>query len=384
MLDLVCALANRHGGGTISAAEYARVRCEQLEPVPRTTTSKGHVRIHPTMEPCSVRGRGIFIISVEGPRLAEALEIGEIRDACGLAEFDKTPLPAHLLKESLDSSELAAVLVSGVPAGRELGALGITYRRYGTGIGEATARRLAPQHERWVPGPLPEAIEALVCDVLAFDRHRPDLLEPLLWELLINAVGHRSYAPRWLDTPIELDQFTDQLRISSPGALPRRVAAKDGAVEGRWSRNPHLMSLLQRTGRALQQGRGLTAGPQLARTAGMELSVEDHADRVVVRLQVVPRLRFRPSGEVRQRLPVGEREARIIAYLATVEQARTAVIAQALVMPASTTRATLAALVRAGRVAQTEREPRSPKQAWRLTPDERHRVAAETAASLGD
>ena len=376
MLELICALANLHGGGTVEHSSIDQARLGDLDPTPRTTRLGSSTRIHPTHQPCCLPGMGVLTLDGDTARPADAIELDELYDACGLASFDLAPLPPEFLVEPLDAPDLATAIVTGTPAGREPAALGVTYRQYGTGLGEVSVRDLSPSHERWLPGPLPEAVEALIADVLACDRHRPDVLEPLLWELLVNAVGHRSYAPRWLDTPVVVEQFTDAIRITSPGPLPRCVAVKKGVVEGRWSRNPHLMALLQESKRALQQGRGLTAGPLLARTAGLTLAVEDHADRVVVHLRVVPKLRFSPGSEIRQRLPAGERQARVVAYLLQVEQARTAAIAEALAMPPSTTRATLAALAQAGRVSRTEREPRSPKQAWRLSPAERLRATA--------
>jgi len=384
MLNLICALANHHGGGVLELASIGPAQLEELDPTPSTTPLGSRTQIHPTPQPCCLPGAGILILDGDVPRPADAIELDELYDACGLASFDLAPLAPDLLAEPLASNDLATAIMEGTPASREPTALGITYRQYGAGIGEASARDLSPRHERWLPGPLPEALEALIADVLACDRHRPDILEPLLWELLVNAIGHRSYAPRWLDTPVFVDQFTDRIRITSPGPLPRCVAARKGSVEGRWSRNPHLMALLQDSGRALQQGRGLAAGPLLARTAGLQMAVEDHADRVVVQLQVVPKLRFRPGAELRQRLPAGEREARIVNYLLQVEQARTTAIAEALVMPPSTTRATLAALARAGRVNRTEPEPRSPKQAWRLSYTERQRASAAAVMDRED
>jgi DNA-binding MarR family transcriptional regulator len=139
------------------------------------------------------------------------------------------------------------------------------------------------------------------------------------------------------------------------------------------------MALLQGQGRALQQGRGLARGKVLARAAGLELSLEDGADQVQVTLRVAPLLRFRAEGELRQRLPPGEREARVLTHLHAVGKSRIRVLAETLEMKPATLRATLAALEKAGRVVRTEREPRSPKQAWKLSAAERRRFATDAA-----
>jgi hypothetical protein len=80
---------------------------------------------------------------------------------------------------------------------------------------------------------------------------------PIVREIVLNAIAHRSYAPADRKRPIVADIYADAVRITSPGAaLPRALV--NGLPRSPYSRNPVLVTFLRALGLARGHGRGLT------------------------------------------------------------------------------------------------------------------------------
>lgn len=293
-------------------------------------------------------------------------------DANGHGDHELAPLPAGIAllpRPDLGAppiDTLAAAICHAEPADAALPCLGLEYRQYETGAGEADLRDLPPAHQRWLPGPAAEAIDALVVELVVGHPLRPDLLQALLRELLVNAVGHRSYAPPYVDRPVLVERFTDQYRVTSPGGLVSRVAAEDGTIRGRWSRNPRLMGYLGRQGYAHQQGRGLALVRAAARDVGCVWSMEARPDVVIARLQIDGALLVRAPDAVRQRFPADGRKARVLDAIRRRRAASVSELEAELDMPNSTLRAAIRALLVEGKITATEAAGRSPNQRYRV------------------
>lgn len=311
-----------------------------LQPAPRFVREREGVRVYPSQRPCVDRHGVAWVLDGDRVRPIADGEFVILEDDCGLATF-------------------APVLT------------GIALHLYDTGAAEVDARGIEPVHARLVPPPEVEAVQAVASDVLAVHTRAPDLLERALLEVLVNAVGHRSFAPAFVDEPVRVDVFTDLVRVTSPGAAPRPVRALDGTIVGRWSRNPKWMAELCSAGLGHQQGRGLAMAPRLARDAGYGFAVRSTLDAVVAELRAEPERWDLPRDRVRQRQPDALRAERILDQLTNADTLSVTELAEALQMPASTVRASLRRLVLDGRVEGTCEAARSPLQRYRLTPTER-------------
>ena len=166
--------------------------------------------------------------------------------------------------------------------------------------------------------------------------------------------------------------FNDQVRIVNPGALPRtRVKPSDrDHLLGRFSRNPHLMLLLEKLGLSRQKGLGLAKVRSLASQLGCRLGIVDHDDSFEAKLIVDPdcAVRVQQFGAVsapsRKRMRPEERYARIIEALGTDEMSAQA-LAAALQWPTPTVRAALKAMVKKKLVNRCSMSARSPRQRYR-------------------
>lgn len=147
-------------------------------------------------------------------------------------------------------------------------------------------------------GPMPELLSDLagsLVQALAPRHTDAKQAEVLGRELLVNALGHRSFAPGHLDQPVRIAIFTDQVRITSPGGLHPDVRLVKRHLEGRRSRNPTLMGLLTDLGLARQEGTGLAWAHDLARELGYALHHSATEDAVVATLSIDPKRRVRAA-----------------------------------------------------------------------------------------
>jgi|GEM_PF-5728156 len=245
--------------------------------------------------------------------------------------------------------------------------------RYTSGLAEHSARPGPPLEETWLGPPITQAIDDLAAELALaspLPGRDPEPSRLLFTELLVNAVGHRSYAEPHLQRSVEVRRFTDRVIIASPGALPTQVRLKDGAIEGRWSRNPELMGILGLLGVAHQQGRGHAWARRLAPLLGYRFSCDSSEDEVRAMLTADaalivgadPRLR---ATERRQHIPDDVRERSVMRVLGDGFPRTAKQLSKTLDMPGSTVRAVLRRLLAKGLVDRQAASPRSPKQAYR-------------------
>ncbi|GEM_PF-3095168 len=380
----LCARANQRLGGLVAPHLFDEVALASLEPRPEAVQRKEGIHIGPTPRPCAVAGSGVYILVEGTPRLATAEEVELLEDACGLAEFDRGRAPADVdvmsqwQGVSLEPLDLAAAIAGGVPGSAAPAFLGIKFQRYDTGLNEVEARNLAPVHQRLRPFPAPDCVDHVALDLIAIDKGAAALaLEPIVRELLVNAIGHRSYAPRYRDIPILAARYTDALVIWSPGCPPRPVDSA-GRLNGRFSRNPRLMTVLTSLGLAHQKGRGLPTVQHGSERVGyaVQLRAGDHF--VEARLTVQASRWHKRPDKKRQRPPDGERERRILDLLLEVHEASAAHLSAVLGIPRPTVNAELRELVGEGKLERTCWAPRSRNQAYRLSEEYKRQLQLPT------
>lgn len=85
-------------------------------------------------------------------------------------------------------------------------------------------------------------------------RDVPEIPEFAYREALVNAIGHRDYQLE--GTFVQVRQFADRLEIQSPGGLGGHLTVDNIAYE-QYTRNPHIMRLLEEFGYVEQRGLGV-------------------------------------------------------------------------------------------------------------------------------
>lgn len=304
------------------------------------------------------------------PRLASLDEHALLLDAFGLGDHESEPAPESVDLRNSGAMTFAPTVADAIMFGRPLAGapacFGIDYQLFEGGYQETGARGRGPAHHRWILGPLPDAIDIVRYDVLGADPEPTECFFLLLTELLVNAIGHRSYAPPYINEPVRVAQYSDAIVICSPGCPPRPVDAEDG-ITGRFSRNPTLMASLVRRRLARQQGKGLSVAQQLARGAGYVFSLTATTEAVEAKLVVAPWRWDDSPPRSPKRLPGGTRARAVIGLLETVPEANAALISTRLKMPRPTLSVVLRQLVADKKVERTCEAPRSRNQAYRLT-----------------
>jgi len=249
------------------------------------------------------------------------------------------------------------------------------YRRFDSGMAEVVDGGIRPVEDLHAPGPLsvsvPELAEGLL-EQAPVRPHNAALARQLFDELLVNAIGHRSFAPAHRSAPVSIDHYTDCILISSPGPLCRDVTLVDGHLVGRRSRNPSLMALLTRQGLAQQANLGHAWIARLAPELGYRVHYEADEHAVVAILTIDPVMAVRADKRIRKeerrlRLPAGQLERRIMETLSDDHARSRKELQLRLDLPLSTINAALRRLVKLGHVETTESQPRSPKQRYRRT-----------------
>ena len=253
--------------------------------------------------------------------------------------------------------------------------LQVVYSEFPSGVAECRAGRIAPVESLTKTGPVQLALDDLVAGLVDVAPRRfrdDDLSERLFLELVVNAIGHRSFAPEFQDRPVRIDVYADQILIGSPGPLPSGVTLRDGVPAGRFSRNPHLMALLCRLGLAHQQGRGTAWSRRLAPELGYRIEWLADEGAVLVRLTVDPELLVRadsrvPGPERRRRAPQELVEARILEILQQCGMQSRSELQRDIEVSTSKMRAVLDSMVERGVILRTEGALRSPHQRYRLS-----------------
>ena len=282
------------------------------------------------------------------------------------------PRDTGILDASGDLTITGALVVASIHD-TSLPHLLIHYRRFELGHAEAASGQHRPAEELLVEGPLsssiPELAEGLI-ELAPARLHDASLSCRLFEELLVNAIGHRSFAPEHLDRSVLVTAYSDRIAFVSPGPLADQVSLVDGSLRGRRSRSPHLMALLSRQGLARQANTGQAWIRRLAPKLGYTVSYEADNRSVTAWLVVDPdsvvdadsRLR---AKERRLRLPANPHDRRVMEILEDGQARSRAELQRLLGIADSTIGAVLRRLVKLGHIETTEKHRRSPKQRYR-------------------
>jgi ATP-dependent DNA helicase RecG len=216
---------------------------------------------------------------------------------------------------------------------------------------------------------------------------REDRLEypvAVIRELLANAVMHRDYFPLTHGSQIRVEMYPDRLEISSPGGLYGDITPGELLhVPISSSRNSALAKLLEDvtypgTNQTIceNRGTGMLAVSDLMHRAGLpEPEVVTHITtfQVILRNQLtVEKATLLPVDQpvtvANPRQPAADRARQILNLLRDGPKT-TPQLAAATGLKPGTIRHRLQALEEAGQVIPTEKNKRSTKNAWQLTPD---------------
>jgi ATP-dependent DNA helicase RecG len=138
----------------------------------------------------------------------------------------------------------------------------------------------------------------------------PEYPEFAYREALVNAVAHRDYGLEGSFVQVRL--FADRLEIQSPGGLGGHLTV-DNIVYEQYTRNPHVMRLLEDFGYVERRGLGVDQMIRTMTAAGLEPPVfENRGSSFWVTLPGKPPARPLPDLEG---LGLNDRQIRAVAYL---------------------------------------------------------------------
>jgi ATP-dependent DNA helicase RecG len=200
--------------------------------------------------------------------------------------------------------------------------LTITFLHF-SGISTARAREEDPLYldNREFRGVLPAVVDAARATIYerigkqgrveGFVRHDvPEYPEVAYREAIVNAVGHRDYGLEGGFVQVRL--FADRVEIQSPGGLGGHLTV-DNIVYEQYTRNPHIMALLEDFGYVERRGLGVDQMIRAMRDAGLEPPVfENRGSSFWVTLKGRPPEKPLPNLEG---LGLNERQVRAVAEL---------------------------------------------------------------------
>jgi ATP-dependent DNA helicase RecG len=129
-------------------------------------------------------------------------------------------------------------------------------------------------------------------------------------EAIVNAVGHRDYELEGRFVQVRL--FADRMEVQSPGSLGGNLTV-DNIAHEQYTRNPHIMRLLEDFGYVERRGLGVDRMIQVMAEAGLEPPVfENRSVSFWVTLRGQPSAVSRPELAARG---LNDRQIRAIEYL---------------------------------------------------------------------
>lgn len=191
-----------------------------------------------------------------------------------------------------------------------------------------TTARSAPDEPLYLDnrefgGTLPEMIDAARATIYeklskramidGFVRHDvADYPEVAYREAIVNAVAHRDYALEGSFVQIRL--FADRLEVQSPGGLGGHLTV-DNIVYEQYTRNPHIVRLLEELGYVERRGLGVDQMIHAMAEAGLEApAFEDRESSFWVTLKGGMQSLLLPELSD---MGLNERQARALHYLRT-------------------------------------------------------------------
>jgi ATP-dependent DNA helicase RecG len=219
---------------------------------------------------------------------------------------------------------LAGILVFGRDPQRFYPSLTITFLHF-AGTSTTQTEPEAPLYldNREFRGTLPmmiERVRATVFEKLSkqalvdgFVRHDvPEYPELAYREAIVNAVGHRDY--RLEGSFIQVRLFADRMEVQSPGGLGGSLTVENMVYE-QYTRNPHIMRLLEDFGYVERRGLGVDLMIQAMAEAGLEPPIfQNRGASFWVTLKARPPGRPLPDLV---RLGLNDRQIRAVDYLRT-------------------------------------------------------------------
>jgi ATP-dependent DNA helicase RecG len=129
-------------------------------------------------------------------------------------------------------------------------------------------------------------------------------------EAIVNAVAHRDYELE--GSFIQVRLFADRLEVQSPGGLGGNLTV-DNIVYEQYTRNPHIMRLLEDFGYVEQRGLGIDQMIRAMSDAGHEPpSFESRGTSFWVTLKAIPPAHPQPDLS---KLGLNDRQAQAVQYL---------------------------------------------------------------------
>jgi ATP-dependent DNA helicase RecG len=217
---------------------------------------------------------------------------------------------------------LTGLLFFGRQPQRFYPSLTITFLHF-AGTSTASPGEGAPRYldNREFCGTLPvliEATRAALYEKLSkqaalegFVRHdEPEYPELAYREAIVNAVGHRDY--RLEGSVVQVRLFADHLEIQSPGGLGGHLTVDNIAYE-QYTRNPHIMRLLEDYGYVERRGLGVDQMIRAMSEAGLEPPIfENRRSSFWVTFRGRP---TRPALPDLARLGLNDRQMRAVQHL---------------------------------------------------------------------
>ncbi len=217
---------------------------------------------------------------------------------------------------------LSGILFFGRHPQRFYPSFTITFLHF-AGTSPAQAEPGAPLYldNREFQGTLPamiDAVRAAIFEklskqalVVGFVRQDvPEYPEFAYREAIVNAVGHRDYALE--GSFIQVRLFADRLEVQSPGGLGGHLTVDNIAYE-QYTRNPHIMRLLEDFGYVERRGLGVDQMIRAMTAAGLEPPLfENRSSSFWVTLKGRPPARPLPDLA---RLGLGDRQIRAVEHL---------------------------------------------------------------------
>ncbi len=229
---------------------------------------------------------------------------------------------AMVASERRPRPSLTGVLFFGREPQRFYPSFTITFLHFaGTSTAQATRNEPLYLDNREFQGTLPAMIDA--ARAIIFEKLskraviegfvRQDQLEYPEFayrEAIVNAVGHRDY--RLEGSFIQLRLFADRLEIQSPGGLGGHLTVDNIAYE-QYTRNPHIMRLLEDFGYVERRGLGVDRMIRAMIGAGLEPPIfENRGSSFWVTLKGQPSAHPLPDLA---RLGLNDRQIRAAEYL---------------------------------------------------------------------
>jgi ATP-dependent DNA helicase RecG len=217
---------------------------------------------------------------------------------------------------------LTGVLFFGREPQRFYPSLTITFLHF-AGTSTARTEPEAPLYldNREFRGTLPQMIDAARAAIFeklskqavieGFVRHDVTEYPELAYrEALVNAVAHRDYA--LMGSFIQVRLFADRLEVQSPGGLGGHLTVDNIAYE-QYTRNPHVMRLLEDLGYVERRGLGIDQMIRAMTDAGREPPVfENRGSSFWVTLRGRPPARPLPDLA---RMGLNDRQIRAVEHL---------------------------------------------------------------------